>query len=213
MKTLESQCLIAGGNKMRMIILLFFALIGNYDFGQENGIRLIYKGPNVLGPFHIDRITTVESMFKVLGSQSANKKYYCYQNSNVYFWFERNSHHLKDVGDVFLSSFANCVDSSAQITTEMLSNWKTENGIGIGGTIKDVIAAYGKPLKDEKIVGTAFRSLIQGDYLVKENRYSNIQRPELGERALIYGSTDDFRSAAFGINKGKIVWISLSNSE
>lgn len=188
-------------------------LTSNGVFGQDNGKSMIYKGPNVLGPFRIDRITTVENMIKVLGGQTANKKHYCYQNGNVYFWFERNSHHLKNVGDVFLSDFPNCVDCIPQLTSEILSDWKTEKLIGIGNTIDDVIAAYGKPAKDEIIAGTAFRSLIQGDYLVNENRYAKIQRPELGERALIYGNTDDLRSSAFGISKGKVVWISLSNSE
>jgi hypothetical protein len=197
----------------KIFFLLSFMLAGGYDYGQHHANKSGYMGPNVLGSFHIDRLTTIENLLRVLGNQSPTNNHYCFHNGTAYLWFEKKAHQLKNAGDVFLSSFPNCMDCPTQITSEIISDWKTEKMVGIGSTAGDVLAAYGKPLKDVQITGTAFRSLIQGDYLVKENRYAKIKRPELGEHALIYGSSDDLRSAGFGIRQGKVVWISLSNTE
>jgi hypothetical protein len=194
------------------LLVPFFFLIGNLcGIGQDLG--RVYTGPNELGYFHIDHDTSVQHLFRVLGKPlMSSKEPACYKNGIAYLWFERRAHSSTIVGDIMLSSFPNCMDSPVRTTSEVLQKWRTEKGIGLGSTELEVIKAYGKA-SERQIKGTAYRSLIQGDYLVRENRYANIKRPELGEKALIYGSSDDMRSAAFGIKNGKVVWISLTNTE
>jgi len=201
---------------MRKLFLLIITLLASVNCLGLSSQKQSYVGPNALGPYRIDKTVLVRDLLRRLGQAAQlGKNHVCYrsQDGTAFFWFEEMAHHSTRVGDVMLSSFPNCIDGPVYITPEAMQAWKTEKGIGLGSTTQDILNAYGQPSKDAKIEGTAYRSLIQGDYLVKESRYANVKRPELGERALVYVNPDDLRSAAFGIREGKVVWISLGNSE
>jgi hypothetical protein len=186
----------------------------SYSYGQNRADKQKYTGPNVLGPFHIDRTVSVRDLFHLLGQTSRfNKEGFCYRTNTTYFWFSEMAHNPTQVGNVLLSNFPNCMDSHIKISAVVLSEWRTEKGIKLGSTTQEVLKAYGQPTEDIKISGTDYRWIIQGDYLVKENRYTDRKRPEIGDRALAYKISDELRSATFGIRNGKVVWIYLSNSE
>jgi hypothetical protein len=120
---------------------------------------------------------------------------------------------VKVAGDVVLSSFPNCVNRPIQVTAENLAVWKTERGIGLGATVDDVRRVYGPPSREEKVEGDGFRWVIEGDYNYKEARFSNIKRPEIGDKVLVYDAPQDLKSAEFGTRHGRAVWISVSKNE
>jgi len=174
-----------------------------------------YSGPNAVGPIHIDRDTSLRDAFNTLGSSATVKDdHFCYKSDGgtAFLWISIRAHHEETVGHIMLSNFPNCFDRRVQLTSQELHGWKTERGIGLGSTVNEVLQAYRKA-SVIKIEGNAYRSLIRGDYLINENRYTNRSRTELGEQALAYGNDDDLRFAAFGIRNGKVAWISLGNTE
>jgi hypothetical protein len=89
------------------------------------------------------------------------------------------------------------------------STWKTDCGIGLGSKVEDVRKAYGKPSDEDKVEGTKYRWVINGDLM--DGHYLKDRRPELGESVLVYrgGADDDFRASMFGIRNRKVVWIVL----
>jgi hypothetical protein len=176
-----------------------------------------YAGPNALGPFRIDADVPMRSLFERLGrASSTTRDIFCYQSQNgkAFLVLTRMVavYDAKVAGAVTLSSFRNCVNRSAETTTDDLTAWKTEKGIGVSSTADEVRKAYGAPSKEDKIEGAKYRWVIDGDQT--NNRYTEKKRPELGDTVLVYrGASDDLRIAEFGIREGKVVWISLSKNE
>jgi hypothetical protein len=194
---------------------LWMAACSAVAVGQSTNNEQSYRGPNFIGVFRIDKEVQVKQALARLGPASPATTVFCYRSSDggAFLWFSRRAHHPNQVGNMLLSAFPNCHDCPVHTTSETITTWETEKGIRLGSTANDVLRAYGKPSVQRPIAGTAYRWLIQGDYVAAENRYRPRERPELGDMVLAYGGTDDLRSAAFGIRSDRVVWISLSNSE
>lgn len=191
--------------------LLAIVLLCESQAGKQS-----YAGPNALGLFRIDRDVFVRSLFERLGQPTTTKSnHFCYQSrsANSYLWFDRMAHEPGQVGDLLLSDFPNCMDRPVQVVSEDLGAWKTEEGIRLGSTAEEVLKAYGRPSSRDKIERTAYRWVIQGDYIARENRYTNKARPERGDRVLVYTSPHELRTAEFGIRSGRVAWIFLSQNE
>lgn len=189
--------------KINLLLTLFLHTL--YASGQD------YLGPKSIGSFHIDRIILVSDLFQRLGQYPKTKsECYCYQASDgqSYLWFVRRAHEPKQAGGVLLSRFQNCIGQPIQITSENISDWKTEKSVGLGSTLADVQKAYGKPSEFHKIKDADYLWVIKGFHSSKENM------PERGDSVMVYnGPENDLRGADFGICKGKVVWIFLSDNE
>ena len=195
-----------------LYILVVVALLGR---GHADGQS--YGGPNVLGPFRIDKDVSMSTLFERLGrpSKVANDVF-CYKSKDDWAFLVvtrmAEVYDAKVAGDVLLSSFCNCIDRPAQVTPNDLLAWKTEKGIGLGARVEGVRKAYGPPSKEDKIEGTGYRWVIHGDF--RDNHYTTEKRPEIGDTVLVYqGTADDSRTAEFGIRQRKVVWIFLSKNE
>jgi hypothetical protein len=81
-----------------------------------------------------------------------------------------------------------------------LNGWKTPPGIGLGSSEQEVLHAYGKPSREEKIDSRIYKQLIKG-YKKGDSL------PDAGEKELVYGL------ARFGMRNGKVSYIWLSYSE
>ncbi|MBZ5535305.1 MAG: hypothetical protein LAO31_05055 [Acidobacteriia bacterium] len=198
---------------MWQTIVLALALLGVGDAGKQ-----VYTGPNALGPFRIDRDISMNSLFEKLGRPpKVARDTFCYQSkdSHAFLVLTRMVEVYDDkiAGDVILSDFRNCIDRPVQVTEEALLTWKTEDGIGLGSTAQDVLTAYGRPSREDKIEGAGYRWVVQGDYDIERNRYSTRKRAEIGDKVLVYTSPHDLLTAEFGIRNGKVVWILLSKNE
>jgi len=176
-----------------------------------------YAGAMALGPFRIDRDVSMKSLFDRLGQPSnVAGDVFCYQSEDgkAFLVLTRmvEAYDQKIAGVVTLSGFRNCTDRRPQTTSDELTMWKTDKGIGLGSSVEDVRKAYGKPSEEDKIEGTKYRWVIHGDF--KNGHYSEDAKPELGEAVLVYrGGADDLRTSDFGIRNGKVVWIVLSKNE
>jgi hypothetical protein len=190
-------------------LFISILLLCGPNYGQKlEGIK-DYSGPLVLGPFHIGQTVLSQDFHALMGRHSQfENKCFCYQQKTAYFWFEKSGHNPKEVGEVTLSSFPNCMDEKIYSTKEELSEWKTEKGIKLGSSVQEVLKAYGRPSLDEKIVGTDYWYVIHRDYQSVKQK-----SPELGDRVLAYSHPQGVPSAAFGIKNGKVVWMSMSNEE
>jgi hypothetical protein len=188
---------------MRLLVLVMLAF-GCY--GDERR----YGGPHALGPFRIDRETPLQSLFAQLGEPATTKgNHFCYKSrdSKRFLWIDRMAHEPGHAGDVLLSDFPNCMDRPQRVTSEDLLTWKADKGVGIGSTEDDVLKAYGKPSRQDKIDRKGYRWVIQGDHSALE------ERRERGNRVLVYNVDDDVRAAEFGIRDRKVAWIFLSQNE
>jgi hypothetical protein len=189
-----------------LISILFFC---NLNYGQNVNNIKDYTGPMVLGPFRIGRTVLARDLYNLMGQESSFiNECFCYRKNDAYFWFEKNGHHPEEAGEVTLSSFPNCMDNKAYLTKEELPEWKTEKGIKLGSSVQEVLKAYGRPSKDAKIVGKDYWYVIHREY-----SYVKDKSPEIGDRVLVYSHPYGVPSAAFGIRKRKVVWISMSNEE
>jgi hypothetical protein len=187
--------------------LLFMILIFVCAFNEGT----TYNGPQYLGLFHIDRITSLETLFNNLGHPTSIKSdCFCYQSpdKDTFLWINRMAHEPKQVGDVLLSSFPNCIGKSIQITSNNVINWKTDRGIGLGSTVESVHEAYGKPSRQDVIKDNDYRWIIAGKIPANEIF------PPRGDSVLVYtGAENDLNTAEFGIQKEKVIWIYLSCNE
>jgi hypothetical protein len=193
----------------RAFLLISLLLLCNLNYGQDLNSIKDYTGPVALGPFSIGKTVLARDLYNLMGQESPfTNECFCYRKNDAYFWFEKNGHSPKEAGAVTLSSFPNCIDNRVYLTKEKLPEWKTEKGIKLGSSVQEVLKVYGRPSKDEKIVGKDYWYVIHRDYGDVKDK-----SPEIGDRVLAYSHPDVVPSAAFGIRDGKVVWISMSNEE
>lgn len=189
----------------RLLLLQVVLLLGHLASAQR------YAGPKSLGPFSIQRNTSIFTLSKRLGKPAhMNSDYFCYQSEDKigFLVVTRMAGGTRNaVGEVMLSDFRNCLNRPLQIAHENLRKWKTREGIGLGSSKEDVTKAYGKPSSVEDM-GTDYRTMILGT-----PEHSKM-RPEVGTTILGYtGASDDLSAAFFGIRDGKVAWLSLSYNE
>ena len=171
-----------------------------------------YAGPNSLGPFRVDKNTSMKSLFHRLGSPpSTAEDVVCYRsaNSQRFLIVTRMvaEYDRRVAGAVELSDFPNCLDKTVRTTSEDLSKWTTDKGIGLGSSERDVKKAYGTPSSEES-TGSNYRWAIHGSPAQDKTR------ARVGTKVLGYtGASDDLRTAYFGIREGRVAWIFLSQNE
>jgi len=193
-------------------ILAIFTLVAT-SYAHAQG----YSGPKNLGPFRIDKDISMNSLFARLGRPSSTKgDTFCYRSAagKVFLTVTRMSAVYDETvaASVTLSSFRNCINHPVQVTTDGLSGWKTDKGIGLSSTEDEVQRAYGKPSRVDSTEGADYGGVIYGD--ITSSDYRPEQRPELGSKVLVYqGAANDLSIAEFGIKDGRVVWISLSYNE
>jgi len=195
--------------------LLLFLLLLSSAAAQQT-----YAGAIDLGPFRIDRNISLESLFDRLGQPSPSSvggDVFCYQSEDgkTFLAITRmvGPYEPTLAGVVTLSGFSNCNGARPQITPDELTKWKTDEGVGLGSNVEDVRKAYGKPSAEDKVEGTKYRWIINGDFF--DGHYLKEERPELGEYVLVYrgGAADNYRASMFGIGNRRVVWIVLSKHE
>jgi hypothetical protein len=176
-----------------------------------------YTGPQSLGPFHIDKEVSMNSLLVRLGRPaSAKAETFCYRSAsgNVFLSLTRMSDVYDDkvAAAVTLSSSRDCVNHPVLVTQDDIARWKTDKGIGLGSSEEQVQEAYDRPSTVVSIDGTNYGSIDYGDLASSDHPPS---KPlEIGTKALVYrGATNDLSLAEFGIKDGRVVWISLSYRE
>jgi uncharacterized protein (DUF433 family) len=113
------------------------------------------------------------------------------------------------VDSVLLTDYPNCTHVAVKVTHLNLRAWHTKENIRLGSSEGDVLKAYGTGTakdiqKDERSMGTLISGYRDGDKV-----------PDIGEKSIFYSSLDDDdpSMAEFGVRKGKVCSISLSDSE
>jgi hypothetical protein len=140
----------------------------------------------------------------------------CFRSTDgTYMWIERMGMETAEVrnfvGRVFLSIFPNCVRNTVYETPEAVGKWKTKEGLGLGSTKEDVLRTYGKPSEDNLIKGDLYLSIIVGGF--QGFVFTIKPKPDIGDEVLEYTEKDSLMTAAFGLRKGIIIWISISDNE
>ncbi len=184
-------------------------------FGQMSPKH--YAGPHILGPYDLDKEMPMSAMFdllKVAPVKMANP--ICFRSTDgAYMSIERmgmeTAEVRKFVGGVLLSIFPNCVRNPVYETPEAIAKWKTKEGIGLGNKKQDVLRTYGKPSEDNLIKGDLYRGVIVGDF--RNDHYTIKPKPDIGDEVLEYTEKDSLLTAEFGLRKGIIIWISISDNE
>jgi hypothetical protein len=119
------------------------------------------------------------------------------------------------VTEVLLSSFPNCKGIAIHPATIDPAKWRTQEGIGIGSTVNEVLQKYGKPAFQMPINASWARDVIANP------RGLDLSRISVGDLRIVYscfvseteGCQNDSRVTEFGFSKGKIIWIQVSNGE
>ncbi len=175
-----------------------------------------YSGPQCLGPFCIDRNTSVRKLSQHLGPpprRASRFDPYCYQSQDGRTWLYLQTEDSEPdwAVEAFLSDFSNCEHMPKRVTADNLRSWKTRQGIGLGSLESDVAKAYGKPTDQGRIDPTAPHALTT---LIKGYRAGD-KIPPLGDKVMSYRGdlSSDLSAADFGICGGKVCWIWLSCSE
>jgi hypothetical protein len=113
------------------------------------------------------------------------------------------------VDSVLLTDYPNCTHVPVKVTRLNLRAWHTKENIRLGSSEGDVLNAYGKGTaediqKDERSIGTLISGYRDGDKV-----------PDIGEKSIFYSSLDDddLSMAKFGVRRGKVCSILLSDSE
>ncbi|HEX8817222.1 MAG TPA: hypothetical protein VF753_17135 [Terriglobales bacterium] len=198
-------------NAARIIIILILTQI---CWAETHG----FPGPNTLGPFRIDRDAAIKTLFDDLGTPvSTNADAFCYKSSDgkSFLVLSRMTEvYGRDVaGSATLSAFPNCINEPVTVAKVDLAQWTAGDSIGLGSTAESVLREYGKPSREDRIEGAKYRWIIHGDR-DPTGRYTQKDRPEIGDRVLVYkGAPNDLRIAEFGIRAGKVAWIFLSRNE
>lgn len=169
-----------------------------------------YRGPRQLGPFRIDRITTLSNLLAVLGEpQETQADILCYADHarRAYAWIGRMAGDRRLAGDLMLASFPICVGTPVRNSQADLRLWKTKEGIGLGSTRAAVLRAYGKPSYEAPLASDSAA-------LVYNPRLLPVPGPRVVYQQLGYlAQGDELRAAKFGLVHGRVVWIFLTANE
>jgi hypothetical protein len=119
-----------------------------------------------------------------------------------------------NVGQLLLSSFANCSHLRIYQTTIDPSAWKTPEGIGIGSTKEEVTRAYQKPIRITKTDKNTTLLIIAGTITNSTMIHS------LGDFSYLYSClinekqacNNDSPTTEIGFSKGKVIWIWTASS-
>ena len=193
---------------LRSILLATTLLSASLAGGQK------YSGPKCLGLYCIDRDTLVSDLLKKLGpppARSSEFAPYCYESKEQKaFLYLRSAEAVPPTVDAtLLSDFPICANMPVAFAKDELNGWKTPQGIGLGSSEQEVLHAYGKPSREEKIDSRIYKQLIKG-------YKKGDPLPDAGEKELVYGAgatAGDLSLARFGMRNGKVSYIWLSYSE
>ncbi len=199
---------VARGAKARtrsyISILLMLVTFGTCAFGSGPGAIEI-------GPYSNARQNSLKTLLELLGrSPMIGSNHFCFASvtGNGFVWFDRMAHGNQLIGDILLSDFSNCIDQKTNITKERLEDWKTERVIGLGSKEQEVIAAYGKPTRIDRIAASTYRWVVHGAGAgAKPLRMR-------GDLVLVYRDAETgLQTSEFGLRGGTVAWIFLSNNE
>ena len=153
----------------------------------------------------------------MLGGKPAGQYTYCFADKQhgLYLYARRDDEHgSPNVNSIFLSSFPNCRHLPVTDTEISPETWHTPEGIGIGSTKAEVTKAYGKPTFTSPI------DKAQGVYEIAGIRDSERAKADVGDWTFLYSclideknGCDDLRVTRFSFERGKLVWIAISDSE
>ena len=176
-----------------------------------------YTGPNSLGTYSHDRAITVKSFLADFGSVPSRRDTYCIADANhkLFLHASVDSEHDRGHLDVlFLSSFPNCKHLPVVTATIDPTIWKTPEGVGIGSTKQAVLKAYGQPQFSRT------EAVKPGPDEIAGMRDSDQTQVDLGDSSYVYScmtdekqGCDDLRTTQFAFRHGKVIWISISDSE
>jgi hypothetical protein len=176
-----------------------------------------YTGPNSLGIYSHDRPIALKAFLAYFGTVPTRRDTYCIadEGHGLYLHAKVDSEHDRGhVVDVFLSSFPNCRHLPVVNATIDPDIWKTPEGVGIGSTKQEVLRAYGQPQFRHKGALTPSADEIAG---MKASEKIQI---DLGDSSYIYScmidekqGCNDLRATQFEFKNGKVIWISISDSE
>lgn len=176
-----------------------------------------YSGPRSLGFYSLDRDTSMKSFLEHLGTKPKGRDTYCFADSEhgLYLYARPMDDRSGRVADILLSSFPNCKNLPTSSTTIDPAIWRTPEGVGIGSTKEDILRAYRRPVYINKLERKNDLGVIAG---IKAAGTSQIS---VGDSSFLYscllsekqGCPDDSRAAQMGFRDGKLIWISVANSE
>ena len=175
-----------------------------------------YTGPKSLGTYTREHAITKKSFlapFAPFGAIPSRHDIYCISDKKHGLFLHASvdaEHDREHVDVVFISSFPNCKHLPVLSATIDPAIWKTPEGVGIGSTKQAVLKAYGHPqfsqdeglkLGPDEIAGMTGSDKIQTDLGDSSYVYSCMINENLG--------CGDLRVAQFGLNHGKVIWISM----
>ena len=168
-----------------------------------------YTGPNSLGIYSHDRAITLKSFLAYFGMAPSGRDTYCIADENHGLFLHASVDDEHDRGHVvvvFLSSFPNCRHLPVVTATIDPAVWKTPEGAGIGSTKQDVLRMYGQPQFSYKV------ALKPGPDEIAGMRDTDHIQTDVGDSSYVY-NCDDLCATQFEFKNGKVIWISISDSE
>lgn len=128
------------------------------------------------------------------------------KTSKAYLYVGRLAPDRRFAGDVALAEFPNCMGVPVSPTRAAIRTWRTREGIGLGSTLAAVLQAYGTPT-DRGTQASNSAAVVYNPRLLPVPGRHEVAT------LLIYNSATDMRGAQFGIVRGRVAWITLSDNE
>lgn len=186
-------------------------------YGIEHGPYGRYTGPNSLGPFSVNSEVSVKSFLNFFGVQISGKDVYCFKDEKrgIYLYGSVSENGGRDVNFITLSTFPNCENIPVYAAQIDPAVWKTPEGIGISSDKADVEHAYGKPIFVKKLEENSSRDIIANprSYFGKHVYAGDTSYLYSCRLSEMQSCLDDLRVTRIGFDKGKVIWIQISNSE
>ncbi len=201
--------------KCFLLAWVFCAAAGTISSQHDRYGR--YTGTESLGTYRHDHPITIKSFLAPFGTVPSRRDTYCIADEHHRLFLHASidaEHDREHVGVVFLSSFPNCKHLSVVTATIDPAAWRTPEGVGIGSTKQAVLNAYGQPQFSHN------EALKPGPDEIAGMRDSDQIQIDLGDSSYVYScmidekhGCDDLRAAQFGFKRGRVIWISISDSE
>lgn len=176
-----------------------------------------YTGPKSLGTYSHDHAITIKAFLAPFGAVASRRDVSCIADKDHGLFLHASvdaEHDREHVNVVFISSFPNCRHLPIVPAAIDPAVWMTPEGIGIGSTKQAVVKAYGQPQFSHD------GALKPGPDEIAGIRDSDHIQINVGDSSYVFScmidekqGCDDLRTTQFGFKHGKVIWISISDSE
>jgi hypothetical protein len=186
--------------------------------GLQTKLRALkggYTGPRSIGAYSINQDIKEKDFLKLLGTKPTGAEVYCFADkaNGVYLNAVVDHDQSHRIASVTISTFHNCQHLRVTQVTLDPKQWLTPEGIGLGSTKHEALAAYGPP------AARPGPPLNNPELIIRGQKLEDKSSIDLGDSTFLYSClaekncSDDLRATRMGFRHNQLIWLTMSNSE